>query len=1519
MKKLLLCMLVIIQYSNIFAEQPDIKFKHLTTENGLSHSYIKCIYRDSYGYMWFGTANSGINRYDGNNFTSYKYKSGDINSLSNNTINAICEDANNTLWIATLKGLNSFNRDLDYFYTAPGTSTLNIEGIHSLKNGDLLLTTRDEFYSYNPADNTLQEFILDRENLADDFFNGQMIAIDNDNYLIATRKGLYSFSTKSKAFSKVIQNNTDNQEIENLNVRSLLKDRKGRIWVGTVNNGLFCLAYNTKSDALPVFIKNYMNDANNPSSITKDELVRLEEDDNGYLWIATSQNGIDILGVNSNNDIFYHYKADLQDNYSISSNSINSMYKDYENTIWIGTFNAGINYYNPVLFKFTHVKYNHNNKNGLSEPGINAIYEDGNYLWLGAGNGLNRYDRKNNRWTHFLPDENNDQSLSANGVWAILRDSKGRLWLGTWAGGLNLFDDKTETFTHYKNDPKNPSSISCNNIFGITEDSEGILWVATMGGGLDKFTPERNTFKSYIPQGTETSISTNWTKSVLETQNDEIWVATGNGIDIFNKKSEEFSHFKKEEGNPESLSSDQIVVLYRDSKDNIWVGTEYGINRFNRDNGTFTSYTEDDGLCNNVIRGICEDDDGDLWISTNKGISQFVNAVNRPDVAQFNNFYVDDGLQGDEFNSRSCFNGKNGKLYFGGSNGYNIIDPEHINYNMNVPEIVLTGFNLFYKPVVIGTDSSPLTKDISCTQKIVLSHKQSVIRIEYAALNLLSPEKNQYAFMMHGFEDNWNYVGNQNFATYTNLNPGKYSFRVKASNNDGVWNERGASLKIVIEPPFWSTWWFRTTSLLSIIIFIIAFYHVRTHNIRKTNKQLEQKVRERTNELVIANSELADKKNLLQTLIDIIPDHIYIKDKMSRFILNNKAHLQLLGAKKQDEVLGKTDMDFFPDELSNTYFNDEQKILETGISKINEEEQVINLTTGRNHWVTATKVRFEDRLGRVQGLVGISHDITERKKFEEELKQAKEDAESANRSKSEFLANMSHEIRTPMNGVIGMTELVLDTELTKQQHDYLKIAKQSAESLLDLLNDILDFSKIEAGRLELEAIDFNLRKVFETAVTTLAIQAHSKKLELLLNIASNVPDILKGDPGRLRQIVVNLMGNAIKFTEKGEIVVQVKLAETEKIGFIGIHVAVKDTGIGVPADKVDKIFESFSQVDASTTRKYGGTGLGLTISQKLSEMMNGKIWVESELGKGSTFQFTAYLKPGQLKQIDNFKEQFTELGKLRVLIVDDNNTNCIIVSEVLKFYGIDAATAWNGKDGLGMLYKATVEENLFDLILLDYQMPEMDGFEFTQKVRANSKWDSIKIVMMSSVVDRRDLEQNNIVGIDEFLQKPVRQADLIQTILSAFGNKQQDNETKPKNENDGNPKLDILLAEDNLVNQKVGTALLKKWGHTVTIANDGKEAVDALETHAYDLILMDVQMPNMDGLEATKIIRSSTSGNINTKIPIIAMTAHVMKGDRERFLEAGMDDYISKPINVQEVQKVINAVALTIKETVKTA
>jgi PAS domain S-box-containing protein len=683
--------------------------------------------------------------------------------------------------------------------------------------------------------------------------------------------------------------------------------------------------------------------------------------------------------------------------------------------------------------------------------------------------------------------------------------------------------------------------------------------------------------------------------------------------------------------------------------------------------------------------------------------------------------------------------------------------------------------------------------------------------------------------------------------------------------------------------------------------------------LREAHEELERRVKERTAELASANADLqrevGERKRTEQTLreseavylslVESLPLNVLRKDLEGRVVFGNRRYCETLGH-TLDELVGKTDFDLFPRELADKYRKDDAAVVASG--EVLEVTEKHVKPDGEMIYVQVLKAPVRNAEGKTVGIQGMFWDVTARERAAEAERAAREAAELASRSKSDFLANMSHEIRTPMNAIIGMTELVLDTALSDSQRDYLSMVRDSAESLMSVINDVLDFSKIEVGKLDLERAAFDLRETLGDTMKSLGVRAHAKGLELACRIQPVVPDRLVGDIGRLRQIVLNLVGNAIKFTAAGEVVLGVE-RESQSDDEVILRFAVADTGIGIPREKQAAIFDAFEQADSSTTRRFGGTGLGLAISSRLVQLMDGRIWVESDVGRGTTFRFTAHfgIAGGEAAEVSPVGRALVR--DTPVLVVDDNATNLHILEEMCRNWGMKPTAVLGVPEALASLRSALQSGQPYALVLTDANMPDIDGFSLAEQVKQDAELSSTVIMMLTSGDRPGDVARCEQLGVAAYLLKPIKQSELFDAIVMALGitdAEPEARETMAAEQPSRLHSLRILLAEDSLVNQKLAVGLLEKYGHTVVVANHGGEAMAALDAQDFDLVLMDVQMPEMDGFEATAAIRTKEK-RTGAHIPIIAMTAHAMKGDREQCLEAGMDGYIAKPIRAKQL------------------
>jgi ligand-binding sensor domain-containing protein/signal transduction histidine kinase len=860
----------------------NIKFNHIGVADGLSQGTIYSICQDKFGFLWFATEN-GLNRYDGYTFKVYKHNFRNEYSISSNKVLSLFEDSKKNLWIGTNEGLNYYDRNNDRIIEDPQWPHNTITSIAEDENNNLWLGSNRYLYYLDLKLGTLKVYTPnDSADNSGNLSNGliKSICVDhNKNVWIGTNRGLNLYNRQDDKFINYFYDSSNPNSLSDDDVCSLLDDKDGRLWVGTADG--LDLFINAKDGPREGKFVHLLNSSSGQKSISTGRVLALLEDDKQNLWISTENGGLSKLNLNmyeKNIIDFTNYRNNTTNNNSLSFNSVGSIFQDNQYNIWIGTMGKGIDMINAVKNQFIHVMNEPGNKNSLSNNMVNAFMEDGDYLWIGTEGGLNQYNKKDGTFKLFVHDPQISTSIGADAVWAVCKAKQGDLWVGTWAGGLNLFNYKNETFTHYYQNKDVNKSLSNNNIFSIIEDSDNNIWIGTIGGGITRYNPADKTFTTY--NQTNSSIN-NYGFGIKKAKNDDLWIITLDGLIRFDRNPWKIESFVHDVNDSTSLSSKQLYDVFEDSKGNIWVGTDEGINVLQKSNKGYKCYLTENGLPDNGIRSILEDDHGNLWLGTYKGLSKFIDAINLPEHPKFKNYTIEDGIQSNEFRARSCFKGADGMMYFGGVNGFNMFYPDSIKDKLYESDVVFTDFLLFNKSVKIGEKNSPLKQDISLTHELKLSQEQSVFTFKFVALNYSAPEKDEYSCIMDGLEKEWNSLGHTREVTYRNLKPGKYTFRVRASNSGTVWNEEGASIKITILPFWWLAWYFKIIYAVLILSLIIAIFYIRTSNLRKQKEVLEKTVEERTHDLFEKNTLLEYQSKELVKINSILLDNQKIIEAQS--------------------------------------------------------------------------------------------------------------------------------------------------------------------------------------------------------------------------------------------------------------------------------------------------------------------------------------------------------------------------------------------------------------------------------------------------------------------------------------------------------------------------------------------------------------------------------------------------------------------------------------------------------------
>ncbi|MBO6779429.1 MAG: response regulator [Rhodothermales bacterium] len=1309
----------------------------------VANSHVTAVLQDHLGYLWIGTQGEGLFRYDGYTFHQYAPDSKSRSSLASSHVTSLYEDRQGTLWVTSWAGLSRFDRTLDGFTSWPVSPTgAWTMAVSETPAGDLLVGTLEGLFQLSRGKDGLEPVDGPLGTEVGDARVHAFLRTADGSVWLATDRGIF-IKDFSGQVTRLRHDPASADGLPNDDIVDLAQTRDGAVWAATRVAGLARIESGK--------VTTFRHDPANPHSLALDRLLTVAADDRGRLWIGTENGGLDRFDPASG--VFTHARTDADDPNSIAHPSVWALHLDRVGDLWVGTFAGGLNVLRATPPAVELYRSRPGDPRSLRSNATKALVESRvGDLWVATdGGGFYRQQRGTRTFEHF---DSGNTRLQSDAVLALFEDLDGLIWVGTWGGGMGAFDPERRRFVRYYTQTE---GLPSPNIFGISQDATGAIWALAFGGGLVRL--DTATGAMSVWSGPDLGLADNYNLILATTPQGELVIGSqDDGISVFDPVRESFQVYKQLRGDRRGLSDNTVLSVLAPNPESLWIGTDLGLNVVERTTGRVRILTSADGLPSNHIVGVELDPHGVPWIATNRGLCRFDMARRSCSLLT-----VEDGLQENGFTRGVHGRTSDGRLLFGGSNGFNVIHPSRVGLNKTAPRVALTGFQLFNREVDPKDPDSPLQAHISVAPSLTLRYDQNVLTFEYAALDFTNPAKNQYSYRLVGFDPDWHDVGTRRRATYSNLDPGTYELLVRGSNSDGVWSTEPASLNITVLPPFWKTIWFRSLMAL-VAVALMAGLLVGAHRI---------------------------------------------------------------------------------------------------------------------------------------GQVGT---IRRKLRVEAELR-AK--AQAANVAKDQFLANMSHEIRTPMNGVMGMIELTLDSPLTSAQREYLDMAATSARSLLSIINDILDFSKIEAGMMGMEAIAFDIRKRLGSTVKSLAFRAQSKGLNLALDIDPAVPRLLHGDPTRLAQVIVNLVGNAIKFTETGEIVVSVAPTERSSAESIELQFSVRDTGIGIPEAQQSKVFEAFVQADMSTTRHYGGTGLGLVICGRLVELMKGRIWLESKPGEGSTFSFTAQFEPSKDVVPSLALAQDTPLEGLNVLVVDDNDTNRFILERMLCNWRMTPTLVASGEDALRHM-EGPDGKPAFSLVLLDYQMPNMDGLEVARNIRQRWGADEVALVMLTSLTELHLTEQISALDVAVHVLKPFTQSEVLDGILAVT---QGEVAGIPADSAslDGR-RVRILLAEDNAVNRTLAIRILENAGHEVTIAENGELAVEAFRSGTFDIVLMDMQMPVMDGFEATRLIRQaeSTSGS---RTPIVALTARALDGDEQRCLEAGMDAYICKPIRAAELAQTIRRLA----------
>lgn len=1139
----LICFLSVL---TLWGQNGHSRFENFTTEHGLTQNSVLCILQDNEGYMWFGTY-SGLNRFDGYNFKRFEHTPDDSTTLSNNFIRTICQDLDGNIWVGTANGLNRYNSEKECFeryYHVPDDS-LSIPhnfifNLYCDQQGIVWVVTRgggvcrivpDQKQTAGDPSMSKQFYRFVKEVIQPIYHNvpnleiGSSIIKTTDGELwVGSDLGIMRRKNEHEGWQQYVHDAGNPYSVSSNDVSALLQDNGENVWVGTWGKGL--QIYDPSKDGYMTVPLNRYVPAQNDGV---DFVMTLYKDSLGDIWVGCWGGGLfriqlptdDYDSVSSMVERmtvkYFQYEPSVLN--SISGNNIYAVFEDHTGIIWIGTDWHGVNKYDPHSDYIYHLYNNPLDANSLSENVVFSLcLDDDESYWIGTLNGLTHWDKKQNRFDRYFNDSKRENSLSSNNVREIFKDKSGRVWVGS-TEGLDLFNANTRTFTHY------PSYIPSFQVEVIIDDIKGDgLWIGTYAHGFYFFDPKTGEYRQplFNKDAVIQNLLTTNVWDVLQDSNGMLWLATDElGLCQYNPQTYEFKSHQNIKGDSSSISSNKVMTLMIDGNQNFWVGTVNGLNKVivdktHPDQIRFKTYTTGSGINSNQIGSLQEDAQGYIWISTNVGICRL-----NPVDGSIKIIELKYNIRSREYLSNSvCFDPSTAEMLYGSINGLTVVKTEYIYRKTLPPKMVITQLSIFNKDVNVGEEVNGrviLENSLSRTKQLVLTHREGVFGFGFAALHYSSPDFNTYAYKLEGFDNEWNDIGNQRNATYTNLSPGTYRFMVKGANSDGVWCEQPAELTLVILPPWWKTLWFRLLSVVFAILLIILFFNYRLRSLRRQKLVLSQMVALRTEEL---------------------------------------SEMNILMEERQEEITSQ---------------NEELQLHRQHLEKMVDERTI-------------------------------------------ELRKAKDKAEESDRLKTSFLANMSHEIRTPMNAIIGFSTLLEDEVLENDERKkFVDMIKTNGDALLAIINDILDISMLESNQLVLNSSSFSLDDLMKD-IYAYFDYSNINHLEFSLLIPKREkPLMLNSDAMRVRQVINNLLTNSFKFTING-FVRMGYLVEAENVVLF-----VADSGLGISDKDKKSIFNHFRKIDSDTSKFHPGTGIGLSISKRLVDLLGGKIWFESEINRGSTF------------------------------------------------------------------------------------------------------------------------------------------------------------------------------------------------------------------------------------------------------------------------------------------------------------